>query len=72
MILCPEGGNGDAARVSFRKSLVLTRSFPEGSYAREFTDTLTPAQVYRFAVDFRQPHLKFRTVGKKSNGLTDG
>jgi putative transposase len=28
------------------------------------TDTLTPAQVYRFAVDFCQPHLRFRAVGK--------
>jgi hypothetical protein len=31
---------------------------------RESTDTLTPAQVYRFAVDFCQPYLQFRTVGK--------
>jgi hypothetical protein len=31
---------------------------------RKSTDTLTPAQVYRFAVEFCQPHLKFRTVGK--------
>jgi hypothetical protein len=28
---------------------------------RKSTDTLTPAQVYRFAVEFCQPHLKFRT-----------
>ena len=31
---------------------------------RKSTSTLTPAQVYRFAIDFCQPHLKFRTVGK--------
>ena len=31
---------------------------------RKSTDTLTPAQVYRFAIDFRQPHLQFRAVGK--------
>jgi DDE family transposase len=31
---------------------------------RKSTDTLTPAQVYRFAVDFCQPYLKFRTAGK--------
>ena len=31
---------------------------------RKSTDTLTPAQVYRFAVDFCQPHLKFHAVGK--------
>jgi Transposase DDE domain len=30
----------------------------------KFTNTLTPAQVYRFAVDFCQPHLRFRAVGK--------
>src|SRR5512135_3501532 len=30
----------------------------------KFTNTLTPAQVYRFAIDFCQPHLRFRTVGK--------
>ena len=31
---------------------------------RKFTNTLTPAQVYRFAVDFCQPHFQFRAVGK--------
>ena len=31
---------------------------------RKFFDTPTPAQVYRFAVDFCQPHLDFHTVGK--------
>ena len=31
---------------------------------RKSTCTLTPAQVYRFAVDFCQPHLQFRAVGK--------
>ena len=31
---------------------------------RQSTNTLTPAQVYRFALEFCQPHLKFRTVGK--------
>src|SRR6202046_994177 len=41
----------------------MTRSFTEGPM-RKSTDTLTPAQVYRFAVEFCQPHLKFRTVGK--------
>ena len=30
----------------------------------KFTGTLTPAQVYRSAVDFCQPHLRFRAVGK--------
>jgi hypothetical protein len=30
----------------------------------KFTNTLTPTQVYRFAVDFCQPHLGFRTIGK--------
>src|SRR4051812_38070285 len=30
----------------------------------KFTNTLTPTQVYRFAVDFCQPYLQFRTVGK--------
>ena len=30
----------------------------------KFTNTLTPAQVDRYAVDFCQPHLQFRTVGK--------
>ena len=28
------------------------------------TDTLTPGQVYRFAVDFCQPHLNFQAKGK--------
>jgi hypothetical protein len=28
------------------------------------TNTLTPAQVYRFAADFCQPHFAFRPVGK--------
>jgi len=31
---------------------------------RKSTSTLTPAQVSRFAVDFCQPHLQFRAVGK--------
>ena len=31
---------------------------------RKSTNTLTPAQVYRFAIDFCQPYLKFRAVGK--------
>ena len=31
---------------------------------RKSTSTLTPAQVYRFAIDFCQPHLQFRAVGK--------
>jgi len=31
---------------------------------RKFTDTLTPSQVHRFAIDFCQPHLAFRSVGK--------
>ncbi len=31
---------------------------------RKFTDTLTPSQVYRFAIDFCEPHLAFRSVGK--------
>jgi putative transposase len=30
----------------------------------KFTNTLTPAQVYRYAIDSCQPHLRFRTVGK--------
>jgi hypothetical protein len=30
----------------------------------KFTNTLTPAQVYRFAIDSCQPHLQFRAVGK--------
>jgi putative transposase len=30
----------------------------------KFTNTLTPTQVYRYAIDFCQPHLRFRTVGK--------
>jgi hypothetical protein len=30
----------------------------------KFTNTLTPAQVYRFAIDLCQPYLQFRTVGK--------
>jgi hypothetical protein len=30
----------------------------------KFTDTLTPAQVYRYAIGFCQPYLQFRTVGK--------
>lgn len=30
----------------------------------KFTSTLTPAQVYRFAVDFCQPYLGFHAVGK--------
>jgi Transposase DDE domain len=30
----------------------------------KFTNTLTPAQVYRFAIDFCQPHLRLRAVGK--------
>jgi putative transposase len=30
----------------------------------KFTNTLTPGQVYRYALDFCQPHLRFRTVGK--------
>jgi hypothetical protein len=31
---------------------------------RKSTNSLTPPQVYRAAVDFCQPHLRFRTVGK--------
>ena len=31
---------------------------------RKSTTTLTPAQVYRFAIDFCQPHLDFRAKGK--------
>ena len=31
---------------------------------RKSTNTLTPAQVSRSAVDFRQPYLQFRAVGK--------
>jgi Transposase DDE domain len=31
---------------------------------RKSTDTLTPAQVYRFAADFCQPHLDFQAKGK--------
>lgn len=31
---------------------------------RKSTNTLTPAQVYRSAIDFCQPHLRFRAVGK--------
>jgi hypothetical protein len=31
---------------------------------RKSTDTLTPAQVYRFAIEFGQPHLDFRGKGK--------
>ena len=31
---------------------------------RKSTTTLTPAQVYRFAIDFCQPHLDFRGKGK--------
>ena len=31
---------------------------------REFPDTLTPDQVYRFAVDFCQPHVDFHPAGK--------
>src|SRR5438552_18285705 len=31
---------------------------------RKFTDTLTPAEVYRFAVGFCQPHLDFQAKGK--------
>jgi len=27
---------------------------------RKFTDTLTPSQVYRFAIDFCQPYLAFK------------
>lgn len=30
----------------------------------KFTNTLTPAQVDRFAVDFRQPYLKLHAAGK--------
>jgi hypothetical protein len=30
----------------------------------KFTNTLTPAQVYRYAIDFCQPYLRFRTTGK--------
>ena len=31
---------------------------------RKSTTALTPAQVYRFAIDFCQPHLDFRGKGK--------
>ena len=31
---------------------------------RKSTTTLTPAQVYRFASDFCQPHLDFQAKGK--------
>jgi Transposase DDE domain len=31
---------------------------------RKSTTTLTPAQVYRFAIDFCQPHLDFQAKGK--------
>jgi putative transposase len=37
-------------------------SFTKGP-RHKFTNILTPAQVYRFAVDFCQPHLRFRAVG---------
>ncbi len=30
----------------------------------ESTNTLTPAQVYRYAIGFCQPYLRPRTVGK--------
>src|SRR3954463_5426043 len=30
----------------------------------KFTNALTPTQVYRYAIDFCQPYLGFRTVGK--------
>src|SRR4051795_12085194 len=30
----------------------------------KFTNTLTPTQVYRYAIDSCQPYLGFRTVGK--------
>ena len=30
----------------------------------KFTNTLTPAQVYRYAIDFCQPHRRFRAVAK--------
>jgi Transposase DDE domain len=30
----------------------------------KFTNTLSPAQVYRYAIDFCQPRLRFRAVGK--------
>ena len=30
----------------------------------KFTNTLTPAQVYRSAIDSCQPYLRFRTAGK--------
>jgi hypothetical protein len=30
----------------------------------KFTNTLTPTQVYRYAIDFCQPYLGFHTVGK--------
>lgn len=30
----------------------------------KFTNTLTPAQVYRYAIDSCQPYLQFRAVGK--------
>jgi hypothetical protein len=31
---------------------------------REFPDTPTPGRVYRFAVDFCQPHVDFHPAGK--------
>lgn len=33
------------------------------------TSPLTPAQVYRFAVDFCQPHLAFQSVGKVTSEI---
>jgi putative transposase len=36
---------------------------------RKFTATLTPAQVYRFAVDFCQPRLAFERVGSVTAGI---
>src|SRR3954468_22835223 len=30
----------------------------------EFTNTLTPTRVYRYAIDFCQPYLRLRTAGK--------
>ena len=31
---------------------------------RKFTDTVAPSHIYHFAIDFCQPNLAFRSVGK--------
>jgi len=47
----------------------VTSSFITEATLRKSTTPLTPAQVYRFAVEFCQPHLDLKPVGKVTTAI---